>query len=61
MERSNPRSESIAVIGAGVAGLITAHTLLRDGFDNITVLTRDTVVGGVWATDMIYPGLHTNK
>ncbi|KAI0329615.1 FAD/NAD-P-binding domain-containing protein [Cubamyces sp. BRFM 1775] len=61
MEHRRPQSESIAVIGAGVAGLITAHTLLRDGFENLTVLTRDSVVGGVWAPDMIYPGLHTNN
>ncbi|KAI0658608.1 FAD/NAD-P-binding domain-containing protein [Cubamyces menziesii] len=61
MEPPRPKSESIAVIGAGIAGLITAHTLLRDGFSNVTILTRDLVVGGVWATDRIYPGLHTNN
>ena len=55
-----PQPGSVAVIGAGIAGLITAHTLLRDGFD-VQVLTRDNYVGGVWAKDRIYPGLFTNK
>ncbi|KAH9899419.1 FAD/NAD-P-binding domain-containing protein [Cubamyces lactineus] len=57
----DPRSESIVVIGTGVAGLITAHTLLRDGFTRIQVLTRDAHVGGVWSRDRIYPGLYLNN
>ncbi|KAH9854922.1 hypothetical protein C2E23DRAFT_43565 [Lenzites betulinus] len=51
----------VAVIGAGVAGLITAHTLLQDGFTNVHVLTRDLQVGGVWAANRIYPGLYLNN
>jgi phytoene dehydrogenase-like protein len=35
----------VGIIGAGAAGLVTAHTLLRDGFD-VTVLTRDRSPGG---------------
>lgn len=58
---SDPRSESVAVVGSGVAGLITAYTLLRDGFTNVKILTRDLCVGGVWATNRIYPGLYLNK
>ncbi|KAI0658609.1 FAD/NAD(P)-binding domain-containing protein [Cubamyces menziesii] len=57
----DPRSESIVVIGTGVAGLITAHTLLRDGFTHVQVLTRDAHVGGVWSRDRIYPGLYLNN
>ncbi|KAH9899418.1 FAD/NAD-P-binding domain-containing protein [Cubamyces lactineus] len=57
----DPRDESVAVIGAGVAGLITAHTLLRDGFTNVQVLTRDPEVGGVWAPSRIYEGLYSNS
>ncbi|KAI0329616.1 FAD/NAD(P)-binding domain-containing protein [Cubamyces sp. BRFM 1775] len=57
----DPRSESIVVIGAGVAGLITAHTLLRDGFTGVQLLTRDAHVGGVWSRDHIYPGLYLNN
>jgi phytoene dehydrogenase-like protein len=36
---------TVGVIGAGAAGLVTAHTLLRDGFD-VTLLTRDRSPGG---------------
>ncbi|CDO75211.1 hypothetical protein BN946_scf184794.g18 [Trametes cinnabarina] len=60
MER-NPREESIAVIGSGVAGLITAYTLIRDGFTEVDILTRDAQVGGIWAKDRIYPGLFLNN
>lgn len=56
-----PTSARIAVVGAGPAGLITAHTLLRDGFENVEVLTRDGSVGGVWAPQRVYPGLSINK
>ncbi|KAL1940037.1 hypothetical protein VTO73DRAFT_9372 [Trametes versicolor] len=58
---SDPRLESVAVVGSGVAGLITAYTLLRDGFTNVKILTRDLRVGGVWATNRIYPGLYLNN
>ncbi|KAI0677681.1 FAD/NAD(P)-binding domain-containing protein [Trametes maxima] len=52
---------SVVVIGAGIAGLVTAHTLLRDGFSNVHVLTRDTEVGGTWAGNRIYPNLYLNN
>ncbi|KAI8989847.1 FAD/NAD(P)-binding domain-containing protein [Trametes punicea] len=57
----DPRADSVAVIGSGVAGLITAYTLLRDGFTDVQILTRDAYVGGVWARDRIYPGLYLNN
>lgn len=57
----DPRKGPVVVIGAGVAGLITAHTLMRDGFTDVQVLTRDAQVGGVWAAARIYPGLYLNK
>ncbi|KAH9922210.1 FAD/NAD-P-binding domain-containing protein [Fomitopsis serialis] len=56
-----PTSARIGVIGAGAAGLITAHTLLQDGFQNVEVLTRDETPGGVWAASRIYPGLSINN
>ena len=59
-QRSNPRTGTVAVVGSGVAGLITAYTLLRDGF-SVHVLTRDLEAGGVWSKDRIYPGLFLNK
>ncbi|KAF8648995.1 hypothetical protein AX16_006109 [Volvariella volvacea WC 439] len=54
-------SRPIGIIGAGAAGLITAHTLIKDGFTNVQILTRDASVGGVWARDRIYPGLFINN
>nr|VWO99039.1 14-alpha sterol demethylase Cyp51A (EC [Ganoderma boninense] len=59
-QRSDPRAGTIAVVGSGVAGLITAYTLLRDGF-HVQVLTRDLEAGGVWSKDRIYPGLFLNN
>ena len=51
---------TVGVIGAGGAGLITAKTLLDDGF-NVTDLTRDRSPGGIWAEERVYPGLALNK
>ncbi|KAJ6569445.1 FAD/NAD-P-binding domain-containing protein [Mycena capillaripes] len=51
---------SVAVLGAGAAGLITAHTLSLDGFD-VQVITRDHSPGGQWAQERIYPGLQLNN
>lgn len=38
-------AKSVGIIGSGASGLVTAHILLRDGFD-VTVLTRDRSPGG---------------
>lgn len=54
-------NKTICIIGSGAAGLITAHTLLRDGFTNVDVITRDSSAGGVWAAERVYPGLVINK
>jgi len=53
--------ESVGVIGAGPAGLIHAHILLQDGFKDVTLISRDTSVGGTWARGRVYPGLYINK
>ncbi|KAI0832857.1 FAD/NAD(P)-binding domain-containing protein [Trametes gibbosa] len=58
---SDSREGPVAIIGAGVAGLITAQTLLQDGFADVQVLTRDLQVGGVWAANRIYQGLYLNN
>ncbi|TCD60699.1 hypothetical protein EIP91_009652 [Steccherinum ochraceum] len=55
------KQQSICILGAGPAGLITAHTLLQDGFENVSVLTRDRTPGGVWAAERVYPGLTLNN
>ncbi|KAH9023039.1 FAD/NAD-P-binding domain-containing protein [Lactarius deliciosus] len=57
----DPLHEPVAVIGSGLAGLITAHTLLQDGFANVEILTRDKSVGGVWSEERVYPGLCINS
>ncbi|KAJ7643962.1 FAD/NAD-P-binding domain-containing protein [Roridomyces roridus] len=54
-------SDPIAIIGSGPAGLITAYTLLQDGFTHVQILTRDSTPGGVWAAERLYPGLQINN
>ncbi|KAH8112129.1 hypothetical protein DFH11DRAFT_1728943 [Phellopilus nigrolimitatus] len=51
---------SVCIVGAGSAGLITAKTLLDDGFE-VHVLTRDRSPGGIWAEERVYPGLSLNN
>ncbi|KAJ3512120.1 hypothetical protein NLJ89_g3707 [Agrocybe chaxingu] len=53
--------EAIGIIGAGVAGLINAHVLLKDGFTDVTLISRDKSVGGTWARQRVYPGLYINN
>ncbi len=52
--------KTVAVIGAGIAGLVTAKTLSQDGFD-VCVFEKDTNLGGTWAPSRTYPGLRTNN
>ncbi|PPQ99015.1 hypothetical protein CVT26_014392 [Gymnopilus dilepis] len=59
--RNRVLSETVGILGAGIAGLINAQILLRDGFTNVTVITRDRSVGGVWSRDRVYPGLCINN
>lgn len=42
------RIRTVAIIGAGVAGLVTAKTLLRRGYD-CSLFERADRLGGVWA------------
>lgn len=39
--------KDVAIIGAGISGVVSAAHLLRAGF-NVTVFERTGVVGGVW-------------
>ncbi|MFI1911801.1 flavin-containing monooxygenase [Nocardia sp. NPDC020380] len=50
----------VIVIGAGIAGLVTAKVLHEDGFD-VTVLDQAPDYGGVWIESRTYPGLRTNN
>jgi len=59
--QADPLLESVGVIGSGIAGLITAHILLQDGFKSVEVITCDKSVGGVWSEERVYPGLQVNR
>src|SRR2546421_2150653 len=50
----------IGIIGAGVAGLATAKTLMQAGHD-VVVFDRTPDVGGVWSATRRYPGLTTQS
>ena len=50
--------QTVAVIGAGTAGLIAAKVLLTDGFDVIIFEKRSTL-GGIWSYEESYYNLHT--
>ncbi|MUL83761.1 MULTISPECIES: NAD(P)/FAD-dependent oxidoreductase [unclassified Mycolicibacterium] len=42
------REVRVVIIGAGMAGIATAHTLKQSGFTNFTILEKGSDVGGVW-------------
>lgn len=48
----------VGIIGAGIAGLTTAKTLLRFGHDVVVYETAPDV-GGVWSSTRRYPGVST--
>ncbi|MGZ8747053.1 MAG: flavin-containing monooxygenase [Mycobacterium sp.] len=50
------REPRVAIVGAGVAGIATAVTLQRAGFNEFTILEKGSDVGGVWHWNR-YPGL----
>ncbi|GAB16649.1 putative flavin-containing monooxygenase [Gordonia effusa NBRC 100432] len=53
---SRRREPRIVVIGAGVAGIATAHALEQAGFSDYLIVEKGTDVGGVWYWNH-YPGL----
>ncbi|KAF1996431.1 FAD/NAD(P)-binding domain-containing protein [Amniculicola lignicola CBS 123094] len=61
---STQGENSVAIIGAGLYGLVTAKVLLREtenAFDSVTVFEKDSDLGGVWSENRIYPGLASNS
>lgn len=52
---ASPPHHSIAIIGAGFAGIGLAHLLTRSGRGDVVVLERASEVGGTWR-DNTYPG-----
>lgn len=56
-------SETVAVIGAGPGGLVTARWLLAQGFEP-TIFEQGSGLGGQWSGDPgrsgVWPAMHTN-
>ena len=52
--------ERVCIIGAGIAGLVTAKVLQEDGFD-VVVFEKQPEIGGVWSSGRTYPGLRANN
>jgi dimethylaniline monooxygenase (N-oxide forming) len=50
----------VGIIGAGISGLVTAKTMLEEGFE-VTLFETEDEVGGVWARSRRYPGVHTQN
>lgn len=48
----------VAIVGAGVSGIVTARHLDAARFD-VTVFEREDDVGGVWSAAHAYPGIAT--
>ncbi len=54
------KKKSVAIIGAGFAGISTLKIFKDYGFDCV-VFEKDAEVGGVWASSRRYPGLTTQN
>jgi cation diffusion facilitator CzcD-associated flavoprotein CzcO len=52
----DPRALRVAVVGAGMAGILTAIRLQETGLDDFTVYEKAEQVGGTWRENT-YPGL----
>ncbi|MFB7716813.1 flavin-containing monooxygenase [Nocardia sp. NPDC056100] len=50
------RQPRVVIIGAGMSGICMAITLLRNGFDDLTIYEKAERGGGTWR-DNTYPGL----
>jgi len=59
-ELTGGESPVVCVIGAGIAGLVTAKVLLESGFE-VVVLEKSAEIGGVWARSQVYPELRANN
>ena len=53
-------TKKVGIIGAGIAGLCTAKTFKRFGYQ-VTVFEKEADVGGVWSASRRYPGLTTQN
>ena len=50
------REPSVAIVGAGMSGLLMGIKLLRAGFRDFTIFEKSEAIGGTWR-DNRYPGL----
>jgi dimethylaniline monooxygenase (N-oxide forming) len=50
----------VGIIGAGIAGLVTAKVFLNKGFE-VVVFDKEPALGGVWTASRTYPGLRANN
>lgn len=53
-------TQTVAIIGAGVSGLVTAKTMREHGF-SVVVFEREAELGGVWASTRRYPNVTTQN
>jgi dimethylaniline monooxygenase (N-oxide forming) len=60
MNQFSGSGRRVCIIGAGIAGLVTAKVLRDDGFE-VIVFDRSPTIGGVWAPSRTYPGLRANN
>lgn len=54
-------NKTFCILGAGIAGIVTAKTLLEEGFQNISIIEQHSSLGGVWAAGRTYPLLSSNS
>jgi len=60
-EKTEPEDNlRVGIIGAGIAGLVTAKVFLSNGF-KVTIFDKEPTLGGVWAASRTYPGLRANN
>ena len=52
---------SVLIIGFGISGIVQTHTLVSNGFTDITVVDAQKSFGGVWNMSLHYPGLCANN
>ena len=52
-------AQRVGIIGAGIAGLVTAKIFMEHGFE-VQVFEKEPGLGGVWALSRAYPGLRAN-
>jgi len=60
MTESAQSRKTVCVIGAGIAGLVSAKVLAADGFE-VTVVEKESALGGTWNAKRTYPGLRANN